>query len=107
VTITFDESVGLSGVGYLKVVNEQGTSVSIGSGSHPNGDGTKVTTTLRTGLGDGTYIASYRVISADSHPVGGTIRFVVGNGALAPIPAQKSVVNRSTSVVFDVARWVG
>ena len=59
-----------------------GERVDTGAAYHPGGDGTKVADTLRRGLGDGTYTASYRVISADSHPVAGALRFVVGNGAL-------------------------
>jgi copper transport protein len=106
VSITFDESVGLNRVGYLKVINQSGDSVTTSTAVHPGGDGTKVAVNLRTGLGDGTYIASYRVISADSHPVTGTVRFVVGSGALAPAPAQQSAADNTTSVTFDVVRWV-
>ena len=106
VTITFDESVGLGGASYLHVTDQSGNRVDSGTAFHPNGDSTKVADRLKPGLGDGTYTASYRVVSADSHPVAGTIRFVVGNGVLAEAGvAHSSTVNPTTSVVFDVARW--
>jgi copper transport protein len=106
VTITFDESVGLGGASYLHVTDQGGNRVDNGAAVHPGGDASKVADRLRPGLGDGTYIASYRVVSADSHPVAGTIRFVVGNGVLATGGVvASSTVNPTTSVVFDIARW--
>jgi copper transport protein len=106
VTVTFDESVGLGGASYLHVTDQSGNRVDNGPAFHLNGDATKVADRLQPGLGDGTYIASYRVVSADSHPVAGTIRFVVGNGVLAATGVtHTSTVNPTTSVAFDIARW--
>jgi copper transport protein len=107
VTITFDESVGLGKIGYLHVTDQSGKRVDARAAYHPGGDGTNVTDDLRAGLGDGTYTASFRVLSADSHPVAGTIRFVVGNGPLVrgSIGGGGSV-DRATSVAFDVSRWI-
>ncbi len=106
VSITFDEAVGLD-LGYLRVIDSTGTDVTAGPATHPGQDGQVVSAPLKTGLGDGTYIASWRVISADSHPVEGTIRFVVGNGALATAPVNsKPVVAASTGVAFDITRTV-
>jgi copper transport protein len=105
VTITFDEPVGLGGVGYLRVVDQAGRRVDTGAATHPGGVGSKVSATLKAGLGDGTYTASYRVISADSHPVAGAVRFVVGDGALAAGPSlSTSATNSLTSKVFDAIR---
>ncbi len=42
VSVTFDESVGLGGGGYLRVVDQVGRRVDNGSASHPGGDGTKI-----------------------------------------------------------------
>ncbi len=106
VTITFDESVGLGGIGYLHVTNGSGTRVDAGVATHPAGDATKVTDRLVSGLGNGTYTASFRVISADSHPVAGTIAFVVGNGALVHGRASTTTTNGVTGALFDAARWV-
>ncbi|WP_375496548.1 copper resistance CopC/CopD family protein [uncultured Jatrophihabitans sp.] len=106
VTITFDESVGLGGIGYLHVTNGSGKRVDAAAATHPNGDASKVTDQLVNGLGDGTYTASFRVISADSHPVAGTIRFVVGNGALARGSISTTATNGATGALFDVSRWI-
>jgi copper transport protein len=108
VTVTFDEGVGIGRVGYLHVTDQDGRRVDARAAYHPNGDATKVADDLRRGLGDGTYTASFRVISADSHPVAGTIRFVVGNGPLlgGSGGGGGSTVNHATSVAFDVARWL-
>jgi copper transport protein len=106
VTITFDEPVGLGSIGYLHVTDQNGRRVDAGATTHPGGDGTKIAQQLKSGLGDGTYTESFRVISADSHPVAGSVRFVVGNGALAATVVDTSTVDGATSVLFDVARWV-
>jgi copper transport protein len=106
VTMTFDEQVGLGSLGYLHVVDQSGKRVDVGAAYHPGGDGTKIAANLKSGLGDGTYTESYRVISADSHPVAGTVRFVVGNGVLSATVVSTATVNATLSIVFDVARWV-
>jgi copper transport protein len=106
VTITFDESVGLGSLGYLHVTDQTGRRVDIGNAGHPNGDGTVISVGLRSGLGDGTYTESFRVISADSHPVAGVVRFVVGNGVLTAGPAGPSAVDRATGWAMDLARLI-
>lgn len=40
---------------------------------------------LPSGLAVGTYLLSYRVISLDSHPVGGAIVFSIGHGGTIPV----------------------
>jgi copper transport protein len=107
VTLTFDENVGLADIGYLHVTDQSGMRVDQGGAYHPGGAGTKIAENLKHGLGDGTYTASYRVISADSHPVAGSFAFVVGNGPLIRSHAgQPSAVDPVTGDAFDVARWI-
>jgi copper transport protein len=106
VEIDFDESVTIGGsLGYLHVIDQAGRRVDVGTTVHPGGDGSKISIGLKPGLGDGTYTGSFRVISADSHPVSGAIRFVVGNGSLAAAAITPSTVNHTTSLLFDVVRW--
>ena len=106
VSITFDESVGLD-LGYLRVVDSHSIDVTSGPAIHPDGQGQIIAVPLKAGLGDGSYIASWRVISADSHPVEGTIAYVVGNGPLTTSSATAPpVVAADTAVAFDVARTV-
>jgi copper transport protein len=105
VSVTFDEAVTVNSAGYLRVVDQVGRRVDTGRVAHPNG--AKVSVSLKSGLGDGTYTASYRIVSEDGHPVAGSIRFVVGNGALAAATGSLSTVDGATSVAFDVVRWLG
>jgi hypothetical protein len=58
---------------------------------------------MRPGLPSGGFIASYRLVSADSHVVDGTLRFVVGSGALPAAPAPP-VNGSSTESMLDFAR---
>jgi len=108
VSITFDEKVGLGSLGYLHVINQQGKRVESGGAYHPNGSGAKVAVNLPSGLPDGTYTESYRVVSADSHPIAGVVRFVVGDGPLqaAVTDATSSTSDSGVSAAFDVIRWV-
>lgn len=107
VSITFDESVGLGSVGYLHVTDQNGKRVDARSAYHPGGKGNVVADDLTSGLGDGTYTESFRVVSADAHPITGTIRFVVGNGALVRGAGPTGpTVDPGTSKAFDVSRWI-
>ena len=105
VAMTFSEDVTV-GAGFLKVVDSKSNIVSDGTAKS---NGRNVTVPLKPGLTDGSYIVSYRVISADSHPIDGAYAFVVGDGPL--IAATGSVVGGGTNGVitkiFDVARFVG
>ncbi len=106
VTVRFDEAVSLGSLSYLHVVDQQGSRVESGTVFHPGGDAVAIRVELRSGLGDGTYTASFRVISADSHPVAGVIRFVVGNGPL--VTGATAGVGGALDAVraaFDAARW--
>lgn len=107
VTLRFDEPVGLD-LGYLRVVDGSGNRVDTGSASHPNGDGTAVSVALKSGLGDSSYLASYRVTSADSHPIAGSIRFVVGNGALIGNsgPGGSAPDQPAVSVLLATSHWL-
>jgi copper transport protein len=83
VTLTFDEPVSL-GAGYARVLAAQGARADAGSASVA---GSVVTIPLRNGLPDGGYLVTYRVVSADSHPIAGAFSYVVGNGAFVPTGA--------------------
>jgi copper transport protein len=107
VRIRFDEPVGLD-LGYLRVVDASGQRVDAGVASHPNSDGAAVQVALRSGLGDGSYLASYRVTSADSHPVTGSIRYVVGNGPLVTPTGSSGSASGGAAVssALAVSHWL-
>ena len=62
-------------------------------------------------VGDGGYIVTWHVISADSHPVRGAFTFTVGNGAAASSGLVSSLLNSGSDkkwdIAGDVARGVG
>jgi copper transport protein len=102
VSILFSEPV-TTDLGGVRVVNASGEGVDAGQ---TNGSGTSTLSVgLSSGLGDDTYVISYRVVSADSHPVKGSIVFTVGNGATADV---RSLVSGSAGgdKSFEVLGWL-
>src|SRR4029453_14597076 len=80
VTLTFSESVQLL-PGKIQVLAPDGSRADQGE---PPAGGDTVTIPLRSGGGRGTYLVSYRVISADSHPVAGSLTYSVGAASQPP-----------------------
>ena len=79
VTLTFNEAVAAE-LGGVRVFDAEGTRV---DDEALTADGTVVSVGLAPDLGDGAYIVTYRVLSADGHPVRGAFSFVVGEGDAA------------------------
>ncbi|MFF5296375.1 copper resistance CopC/CopD family protein [Paractinoplanes globisporus] len=55
----------------------------------------------------GTYLVSYRVISADTHPVGGAITFSVGAPSASPPTAADTTTHRSVALATPVTHFLG
>jgi copper transport protein len=107
VTLVFNEAVSLADIGYLHVTDQDGNRVDSGDTYHPAGDSSRVAEDVRAGLGDGSYTLSYRVISADSHPIAGSVAFVVGDGPLVRTDVNSGgAVDAVTGDAFDAARWI-
>jgi len=112
ITLRFSESVEVS-LGGVKVFGAKDRKqVVTGKSEHPNGDGSFVTVDLPD-LGDGTYVVTWRVISADSHPVEGAFTFQVGNRAtvknaqgIATTLLETSKGSRTVGVVYGIERAV-
>lgn len=73
VTFTFDESVQLVPKGLL-AFDASGDPVDI----EPSASGVEVQGDLPDDLADGTYVVTWRVVSADGHPIAGSLTFHVG-----------------------------
>jgi copper transport protein len=105
VTLQFSEHVSI-GPGYARVVGSDGSPVDTGT---PAVTGDVLTLPLRGTLPAGGYVVTYRVVSADSHPISGAYSFAVGGGAL--LSAQAVRVQDSTdpgvAAALPVARWIG
>ena len=76
VSLDFNESVSL-GAGYARVLDGAGERVDTGAAEVRDGT---LTVPLRPGLPDAGYVVTWRVVSADSHPISGAFSFVVGDG---------------------------
>jgi len=75
VTLDFGEPVGVE-AGAVRVFDDKLHRVDSGD---PSGAGARVGIGLRSGLRAGTYTVTWRVISADSHPVAGGFTFSIGH----------------------------
>jgi copper transport protein len=108
VTLTFSEQVSID-TGYLRVLNAAGQRVDTGNPQHVGGDGTKVSVPLKSGLPDAGYLVSWRVVSADSHPIGGAYSFVIGDGAPLDASGNSSggAANPAVKNTFTVVRFLG
>jgi copper transport protein len=88
VRLEFSESVSVS-LGGVRVFDRAGQRVDRGNSSH-GASRRDVRVGLRSGLDDGTYIVTWRVISADSHPVHGGFVFSIG----APTQVRHGLLNK-------------
>jgi copper transport protein len=104
VRITFSEPVRLI-PGRTQVIAPNGKRVNDGD---PVGTGAQVRIALnRTDRPLGTYLVSYRVISADSHPVAGSFTFSVGAPSVAAPRPSREGAHPATAVAVSAARYVG
>lgn len=85
VVFVFSEHVEGS-FGALRVVDENGKRVDDGQVTRPNGRDDALAIGVRPGTPHGAFAATYRVISADGHPVVGGVTFVVGRDVTAAPP---------------------
>ncbi|MBW8803730.1 MAG: copper resistance protein CopC/CopD [Catenulisporales bacterium] len=107
VTVTFNEAVELQ-LGAVRVFAPDGSQAEAGSAEHLNGKPETASVPLKAGLRNGTYVVSWRVLSADSHPVRGAWTFSVG-ATSAPNSGGADAAprgNRAVGILFGVARWL-
>ncbi|SCL20730.1 copper transport protein [Micromonospora rhizosphaerae] len=104
VVLTFSEGVRKV-PGKIRVIAPDGSRADRGE---PSFKGAVVTVPVDPAGGRGTYLVSYRVISADSHPVSGAFTYSVG--APSPQPVDSGTENRADPVVetaVKVAKYLG
>ncbi|MCI0687821.1 MAG: copper resistance protein CopC/CopD [Sporichthyaceae bacterium] len=104
VLLSFSEPVGSATV---TVLGPDGAPVTAGEPSFVDPAHRQVATELRTGLPDGVYVVSWRVVSADSHPVRGGFSFGVGVDAPAGSEVSGSGAGRLVGVAHAAGRWAG
>ncbi|HEY6428285.1 MAG TPA: copper resistance protein CopC, partial [Acidimicrobiales bacterium] len=108
VSLRYDEQVTYN-PGAVRVYNERGSRVDTGSISKPSPDVVQVGLPPR--LPDGAYVVTWRVISADTHPVEGAFTFQVGLLANATAPnvtglAQNLLHNQKGAQIVGVTYGV-
>jgi copper transport protein len=102
VTATFSEGVSVESGGGLSVRNRAGDQVDEGNSS---AQANTLQVTLPNDLPDGTYIATYRVVSADGHPVSGSWTFGIGTGPV-DLSAPVSTGDAPWELAGAIARFV-
>jgi copper transport protein len=108
VVFTFDEPVE-GNFGAVRVYDGAGDRVDEGDAFHPNGEGPKLGVHLKPGLPDGSYTATYRVVSADGHIVSSGYVFSIGKAGATPTETIGELIGGSgsgkvTEVAYGIVR---
>jgi copper transport protein len=106
VTLHFDESVSTV-PGSLRVLAPDGSPADTGV-VHQSGDGSDISVDLSRATKHGSYFVSWRVVSADSHPISGAFTFAIGTTSAAPaaIDAQNSAGSGpGLALILGLGRW--
>jgi copper transport protein len=110
ISLRFGEAVEIA-LGGIRLFDGTGHELDVGAAHHPDGDDTQVA--VSTGpLDHGAYVVSWRVVSADSHPVNGAFTFQVGTGDVARDPGligrllSEDGGNPAAGAVLGVSRFV-
>jgi copper transport protein len=108
VIFEFNQAVGGT-LGAVRVYDAQGNQVDNLDVSHPDGRQHWMGVGLKRGLPDGTYTATYRVISADTHIVYGGLVFNIGRAGAAPKVTVAGLIGRgesgeATKLAFGLVR---
>jgi copper transport protein len=96
VSFEFNQAVGGT-LGAVRVYNAQGREVDNLEVSHPQGNEHWMGVGLQPGLPDGTYTATYRVVSADTHIVYGGLVFNLGHAGATPKLTVAGLIARGES----------
>ena len=111
VSLRFSEPVEAS-LGAIRVYTDDRDRVVTGSPTHPDGDQRQVSVSVPK-LDDGTYVVTWRVTSADSHPIDGAYTFQVGPKATLSDRNAKGVAasllaatggSKTVGVVYGIDR---
>ncbi len=108
VIFEFNEAVGGT-LGAVRVYDARGNEVDDLNVTHPRGHSHWMGVGLKAHLPDGTYTATYRVVSADTHVVYGGLVFNIGHAGAVPAVTVPGLIARDesghvTKVAFGVVR---
>ena len=108
VVFRFDEPVE-GNFGAVRVYDSSGERVDEGDAFHPNGEGPKLGVHLKPNLPEGSYTATYRVVSADGHIVSSGYVFSIGKAGRAPTQTVAELIGGGgtgpvTEMAYGIAR---
>ena len=105
VTLRFGEQM-TNDLDGIAIYDPAGKAVSTGSLFHPGGNLYVIAVRIHRSLPPGGYLVAWHAISADSHPVAGTVSFIVGTGGGAVVSASHvgTTGARSSSPSLVIAR---
>ncbi|HEY5198796.1 MAG TPA: CopD family protein [Solirubrobacteraceae bacterium] len=107
VIFEYNEPVGFT-LGAVRVYDAGGKEVDNADVVHPHGVGSQLGVGLESGLPDGTYTATYSVISADTHVVTGGLVFDIGHPSASSLSVGSLIARDKagevTTVAFSVVR---
>ncbi len=95
--------------GAVRVYDAEGARVDAGDAFHPDGEGQRLGVHLKPDLPDGSYTATYRVVSADGHIVSSGYVFSIGKAGRAPEETVAELVagggsGTATEIGLGIAR---
>jgi copper transport protein len=111
IQLKFDQPVEAS-LGAVRLYDTSGRRIDTGATTKPSSEVVQVP--IRTKLASGAYVVTWRVISADSHPVQGSFTFQVGTSANATAPQVQALAgsllskeggSKVVGAIYGVARW--
>ncbi|MCX5211576.1 FixH family protein [Kitasatospora sp. NBC_00240] len=108
VTLTFSESVSLSGDS-VRVLDPAGRPVDSGNPGHADGRENTARVGLNSGLAGGTYTVAWRAVSDDSHPVGGAFTFSIGapsDTSVSTTALQQAKADSLVAALYGTGRTV-
>ncbi|HWV84926.1 MAG TPA: copper resistance protein CopC [Capillimicrobium sp.] len=106
VEFRFDEPVE-GRFGSVRVFDAAGDRVDAGDAFHPGDARERIAVGLRPSLPDGTYTATYRVLSTDGHVVSGGSTFSIGEASGAGATVAELLEGTDAGPVTQVALGVG
>lgn len=103
VTFTFDESVIGVPAG-IQVFDATGEEVP----SSASVEASRLVVGLEGEVGDGTLVVVWRLVSADGHPIGGSLTFSVGEPSdVVQVPTTDVEADTDAPVALGIVRWLG
>ena len=106
VMLTFSEPVDAE-AGAVQVLDDHLRPVATGPVTEVGTAGSQIAVSLPTNLGKGTFTVTWRVSSADTHPVSGTFQFSVGAPSKVSGQPLVSAQNDLAGRLLGVSRWLG